>query len=63
MKVATVQLTLAELQTALNEYCFKHGTHQPDMVVIESYNKAVITVEMWPQGRVTALEFSHRSRE
>jgi len=59
MKTHTVEITLAELQTALREYCLKHG-HNPSQVVIVSYAKT-ISVELEPDGLVIADEFKHRA--
>ena len=59
MKTHTIEISLAELQTALREYCLQHG-HDPVFVNIVSYDK-FISVEMEPKGLVVAEEFSHRA--
>jgi hypothetical protein len=59
MKTHTVEITLAELQAALREYCLKHG-HNPSQVAIVSYAKTIV-VELEPNGLVTAEEFKHRA--
>jgi hypothetical protein len=59
MKTHTVEITLAELQDALREYCLKHGCN-PNQVVVVSYAKT-ISVELEPNGLVIADEFKHRA--
>jgi hypothetical protein len=59
MKIRHVEITLAEMQQALREYCRNLGI-DPEMVVIVSYGKQ-ISVELVPQGLVTAEEFKHRA--
>ncbi len=59
MKTHTVEITLAELQDALREYCLKHG-HNPSCVIIGSYEKTIM-VELEPNGLVTADGFAHRA--
>ena len=59
MKIQTIEITLAELQAALREYCLQHG-HNPNCVSIVSYEKTIL-VELEPNGLVTADEFSHRA--
>lgn len=59
MKIQTIEITLAELQTALREYCLQYG-HNPSSVNIVSHEKT-ITVELEPNGLVTADEFAHRA--
>jgi len=59
MKVQTIELTLGELQEALREYCLQRG-YNPSCVSIFSYDKT-ITVELEPNGLVTADEFKHRA--
>ena len=59
MKIQTIEITLAELQAALREYCLQHG-HNPSCVSIVSYEKTIL-VELEPNGLVTADEFSHRA--
>ena len=59
MKTHTVEITLAELQDALREYCLQHG-HSPSQVAIVSYAKTIL-VELEPNGLVTADEFKHRA--
>jgi hypothetical protein len=59
MKTHTVEITLAELQAALREYCLQHG-HNPSQVAIVSYAKTIV-VELAPNGLVTAEEFKHRA--
>lgn len=59
MRVTTVNLTLAELQDALREYC-AHRCIEPDVVSITSYDKYIV-VELVPNGLVTCNEFSHRA--
>lgn len=59
MKTHTIEITLAELQTALREYCLQHG-HDPVYVDIVSFDKT-ISVELAPNGLVAADEFSHRA--
>ena len=59
MKIQTVELTLSELQEALREYCLQRG-YNPSCVSILSYDKT-ITVELEPNGLVTADGFAHRA--
>ena len=59
MKTRTIEITLAELQDALREYCLKHG-HNPSQVTIVSYEKTIM-VELEPNGLVIADEFTHRA--
>jgi hypothetical protein len=59
MKTHTVEITLAELQDALREYCLQRG-HDPSCVSIISYEKTIM-VELEPNGLVTADEFKHRA--
>lgn len=59
MKIQTVELTLGELQEALREYCLQRG-YNPTCVTITSYAKT-ISVELEPNGLVTADEFKHRA--
>jgi hypothetical protein len=59
MKTHTIEITLAELQTALREYCLQHG-HNPSQVAIVSYAKTIL-VELEPNGLVTADGFAHRA--
>jgi hypothetical protein len=60
MRALTVQMTLADLQEALLDYCFKKGCPQPDAVYVASHSKG-ITVELRPGGIVDADEFRHRA--
>ena len=61
MRAAHVELSLAELQQALREYCAKQGfLPLPDSVTVVSYTKS-ISVELFPNGLVTAEEFRHRA--
>jgi len=59
MKTRTIEITLAELQAALREYCLQHG-HNPSQVTIVSYEKTIM-VELEPNGLVIADEFTHRA--
>jgi hypothetical protein len=59
MRTLTVEITLAELQDALREYCLKQG-YNPNQVVVVSYAKT-ISVELKPDGLVIADEFKHRA--
>ena len=59
MKTHTVEISLAELQAALLEYCLQHG-QKPSCVNIVSYEKT-ISVELAPNGLVTADGFAHRA--
>jgi len=59
MKIHTVEITLADLQAALREYCLQHG-HNPSQVAIVSYAKTIV-VELEPNGLVIADEFKHRA--
>jgi hypothetical protein len=59
MKTHTVEITLAELQDALREYCLQRG-YNPNCVTITSYAKT-ISVELEPNGLVIADEFKHRA--
>lgn len=59
MKISTVQISLAELQVALREYCLQYGQN-PNCVNIVSYEKT-ISVELKPNGLVTADGFAHRA--
>ena len=59
MKTHTVEISLAELQAALREYCLQHG-HNPSCVSIVSHEKTIM-VELEPNGLVTADEFTHRA--
>lgn len=59
MKIQSVQLSLAELQDALRDYCLQQGL-EPIVVTIASYEKT-ITVELVPNGFVVADEFRHRA--
>jgi hypothetical protein len=63
MELGVVKITLAELQSALNEYCFAQGKAQPDTVQIVSYGKVKITVDLHMGGIVEAVDFKHRSVE
>ena len=60
MKTIHVEITLAELQQALRNYCRDNHNAEPATVTIVSYSKT-IEVEMWDQGLVTAEEFRHRA--
>jgi hypothetical protein len=59
MKIATIEISLAELQVALLEYCLQRGQN-PNCVNIVSYEKT-ISVELQPNGLVTADGFTHRA--
>ena len=59
MKAHTIEISLAELQIALREYCLQHG-HDPVYVTVVSYDKT-ICVELEPKGLVIAEEFKHRA--
>ena len=59
MKTHTIEISLAELQIALREYCLQHG-HDPVYVTVVSYDKT-IRVELEPKGLVIAEEFKHRA--
>ena len=59
MKIQTIEISLAELQAALREYCLQHGQN-PSCVNIVSYEKT-ISVELVPNGLVTADGFAHRA--
>ena len=59
MKIQTIEITLAELQEALREYCLQRG-YNPNCVSIVSYAKS-IEVELEPNGLVAADEFRHRA--
>lgn len=61
MKTPHITITLNELQEALNDYAFKKGVSQPEVCIVESYDKPRIVVELYPGGLVTATAFRHRS--
>lgn len=60
MKIRHVEISLAELQQALRNYCRDNHSIEPESVAIVSYTKS-IEVELWDQGLVTAEEFQHRA--
>ncbi|CAB4159603.1 hypothetical protein UFOVP715_32 [uncultured Caudovirales phage] len=60
MKVRHVEISLAELQQALRNYCRDNHNVDPEAVVIVSHSKT-IEVELFSQGLVTAEEFQHRA--
>ncbi len=60
MKIRHVEISLAELQQALRNYCRDNHNVEPETVVIVSYSKS-IEVELFSQGLVTAEEFQHRA--
>jgi hypothetical protein len=60
MKIRHVEISLAELQQALRNYCRDNHNVEPEAVVIVSYSKT-IEVELFSQGLVTAEEFQHRA--
>ena len=61
MRVASVELTLEELQDALRSYCRSRGL-DPYQVIVTSYSK-MIRVELCAGGIVEADEFRHRAIE
>lgn len=63
MKVAVIQLTLAEFQDALRQYVVDHldvDLDLPEKVIIATHGKG-IAVELQAGGLVTADEFCHRA--
>jgi hypothetical protein len=60
MKIRHVEISLAELQQALRNYCRDNHNVEPEAVVIVSHSKS-IEVELCKQGLVTAEEFRHRA--
>ena len=60
MKIRHVEISLAELQQALRNYCRDNHNVDPEAVVIVSHSKS-IEVELFSQGLVTAEEFQHRA--
>ena len=62
MKVRQVEISLAELQQALRNYCRDNHNCEPETVVIVSHAKT-IEVELCPQGVVNADAFYHRASE
>lgn len=62
MKVVSIQLTLSDLQEALLDFAHKKGAEQPELVIIMSYDKVMMTVEMIPDGIVESRSFRHRAR-
>lgn len=60
MKIRHVEITLAELQQALRNYCRDNHSLEPEAVIIVSHTKT-IEVELFSQGLVTAEEFRHRA--
>jgi hypothetical protein len=60
MKIRHVEISLAELQQALRNYCRDNHNVDPEAVVIVSHSKT-IEVELFSQGLVTAEEFQHRA--
>jgi hypothetical protein len=60
MKVRHVEITLAELQQALRNYCRDNHNVDPETVVIVSHAKT-IEVELCSLGLVIADEFKHRA--
>lgn len=61
MKVPVVEVSLTDLQDALDRYCRALGYTEVEKVLVVSYGKAVLTVELEPCGLVEAVEFKHRS--
>lgn len=61
MKIETVQITLAELQEAVAQWCYANASAQPEVVKVISHEKEVISIEMRPGGVVDAAGFRHRS--
>lgn len=61
MKAAVVEMPLTDLQKALASYCKTRGYTEVQKVIVMSYDKAVLTVELRPTGLVEAVEFKHRS--
>jgi hypothetical protein len=60
MKIRHVEISLAELQQALRNYCRDNHNVDPEAVIIVSHSKS-IEVELFSQGLVTAEEFQHRA--
>jgi hypothetical protein len=60
MKIRHVEISLAELQQALRNYCRDNHNCEPDTVLIVSHSKT-IEVELCKQGMVAAEEFQHRA--
>jgi hypothetical protein len=60
MKINDVDISLAELQEALREFCAKRGV-DPDFVNIVSHDLTRIYVEMCATGMVEGTEFRHRA--
>lgn len=60
MKIRHVEITLAELQQALRNYCRDNYNIEPEIVDIVSHSKS-IQVELCQQGFIAADEFRHRA--
>ena len=63
MRVASIEITLEELQDALRQYVVDRidvDATLPDTVVVVSHDKR-ITVELGARGIVAADEFRHRA--
>lgn len=61
MKAAVIEMSLTDLQKALASYVKAKGYEEVGKVIVMSYDKAVLTVELRPCGLVEAVEFKHRS--
>lgn len=60
MRAAVVSLTLKDLRQAVIDYCSKLTPEPPDTVIVESYDKPVIEIEVFEGGSVCATEFTHK---
>lgn len=60
MKTYSVELSLVELQEAVQQYCLTRG-HDARQVLVVSYEKTVLVIDLEPNGLVSAEAFAHRA--
>ena len=60
MRTLEVELSLADLQEALLDYCLKKGVPQPDCVTVNSHGPKM-AIDLRPNGLVDCQEFRHRA--
>lgn len=52
MRVVSINISTAELQTALREWCERNAVQQPEIVFVESHGSEILQVDLHPQGFV-----------
>ena len=62
MNIASVQITLAELQEALTDFVFKQGGSQPLLVDVQSaYGKSLLIVPLQEGAVIEGFAFRQSS--